>query len=239
MARKTKVQARETRQRIVDAARTVFHQWGVTHSSLDQVARVAQLTRGAIYWHFKDKVDLFLAVREDFLLPAFEEIDSIIRSARYDDPLDGIEASLGRFVHLLDTCSDVKMVLETVINRCEHVAEFADVQSDLNRPAIRFLATLESAYRRAGALGTLRPGLDPRLVASDTLAFTEGLVRRILAADADPESRGRLGELISLHVALRRWPPAGAASGSGQRIPSKSPPATLCHQPTCRDNTER
>ena len=212
MARKTKAQARETRQRIVDAARMVFHQWGVTRSSLDCVAHAANLTRGAIYWHFKDKFDLFLAVREDALLPAFEEIDLIIRSNRHDDPLDGIEASLGRFIRILDTCPDVKMVLETVINRCEHVAEFADVQSDLNVPALQFLATLERAYYRAAALGTLRPGLDPQLLASDTFAFVVGLVRRILADGDDQQFRHRVGELISLHLALRRLGPGDAVN---------------------------
>jgi len=205
MARKTKEQARETRQQIIDAARTVFHQYGVTHSSLDRVAQVADLTRGAIYWHFKDKVELFLAVREDVLSPMFEEVDSIISSDSYADPLDGIEASLRRFFQILDDCPGIRTVLETIVNRCEHVAEFANVQSDLDGPVAEFLSRLEQAYQKAAALGTLGSSLDPTLVARDTSAFTCGLAHRILTGDADCGLRDHVSKLISLHMALRRF----------------------------------
>ena len=204
MARKTKVQARETRQQIIDAARVVFHQRGVSHSSLDGVARVAGLTRGAIYWHFKDKAELFLAVRANVLFPVFEEIDAIIGSDAYVDPLDGIETALRRFFQILDDCPGVRMVLETIVNRCERVAEFASVQSELDRPTTEFLTKLEYAYREAAALGTLRAGLDPKLIARDTWAFTYGLMYRLLAGDADSGFRHHVPEMIALHLSLRR-----------------------------------
>ncbi len=205
MARKTKEQALETRQQIIDAARTVFHQSGVNRSSLDRVAQVAGLTRGAIYWHFKDKVELFLAVRVNVLFPMFEEIDSIIRSDSYADPLDGIEAALRRLFQILEDCPSVRMVLETMVNRCEHVAEFANVQSDRDGAATEFLSRLEYAYRRAAALGTLGSGLDPKLIARDTWAFAYGVMCRILGGDADCGFRNHVRELISLHMALRRF----------------------------------
>jgi TetR/AcrR family acrAB operon transcriptional repressor len=198
------MQARETRQQIIDAARMVFHQWGVSHSSLDKVARMAGLTRGAIYWHFKDKAELFLAVRANVLFPVFEEIDSMIGSGAYVDPLDGIETALRRFFQILDDCPGVRMLLETLVNRCERVAEFAGVQSELDGRAAEFLARLEPGYRQAAALGTLRPGLDPRLVARDTSAFTYGLVYRLLAGGADGGFQHRVAEMIALHMSLRR-----------------------------------
>lgn len=204
MVRKTKEQAKETRQQIIDAARTVFHQWGVSRASLDRVARAAGLTRGAIYWHFKDKAELFLAVRENVLLPVHVEIDAIIGSARHADPLDGIEAALRRFFQALDESPAVRMVLETIACRCEQVAEFADVQSEIDRPTHAFLARLEAAYREAAAVGTLRAGPDPGLLARDTWAFASGLMYRLLAYEADREIGVHVREMISLHMALRR-----------------------------------
>lgn len=59
MARKTKQQALETRQHILDVAMRLFSQQGVSATSLAQIAQAAGVTRGAIYWHFKDKSDLF------------------------------------------------------------------------------------------------------------------------------------------------------------------------------------
>ena len=62
MARCTKEQALETRTRILDAAEDVFNANGVSKTSLADVAAAAGLTRGAIYWHFANKTDLFAAM---------------------------------------------------------------------------------------------------------------------------------------------------------------------------------
>ncbi len=59
MARKTKQQALETRQHILDVALRLFSQQGVSSTSLAAIAKEAGVTRGAIYWHFKNKSDLF------------------------------------------------------------------------------------------------------------------------------------------------------------------------------------
>ena len=59
MTRKTKQQALETRQHILDVALRLFSQQGVSSTSLAAIAKEAGVTRGAIYWHFKNKSDLF------------------------------------------------------------------------------------------------------------------------------------------------------------------------------------
>ena len=62
MVRRTKADAEATRDQLLDAAQTVFYEKGVAGASLAEVAKEAGLTRGAIYWHFGDKVDLFNAL---------------------------------------------------------------------------------------------------------------------------------------------------------------------------------
>lgn len=64
MARKTKQEAQETRQYILDVALRLFSQQGVSSTSLGEIAKAAGVTRGAIYWHFKDKSDLFSEIWE-------------------------------------------------------------------------------------------------------------------------------------------------------------------------------
>lgn len=59
MARKTKKQAQETRQQILDTALRVFSEHGVSATSLSDIATAAGVTRGAIYWHFKNKAEIF------------------------------------------------------------------------------------------------------------------------------------------------------------------------------------
>src|SRR5471030_1487404 len=66
MARKTKLQALETRQQILNAAIREFSARGVASTSLTDIANAAGVTRGAIYWHFKNKVELFNAIWEAY-----------------------------------------------------------------------------------------------------------------------------------------------------------------------------
>ncbi|MBP7452453.1 MAG: TetR family transcriptional regulator [Ottowia sp.] len=74
MARRTKEDAQATRTALLDAAEHVFLQCGVARTSLAEIAQAAGLTRGAIYWHFKDKSDLFMAMLERVTLPLEAEL---------------------------------------------------------------------------------------------------------------------------------------------------------------------
>jgi TetR/AcrR family acrAB operon transcriptional repressor len=69
MARRTKEEALATRHLILDTAEHVFLRRGVTRTSLQEIAQEAGLTRGAIYWHFQNKADVFDAMMQRVKLP--------------------------------------------------------------------------------------------------------------------------------------------------------------------------
>ncbi|MCR5536786.1 MAG: TetR family transcriptional regulator [Succinivibrio sp.] len=58
MARSTPKQAEQTRKLILKTALKLFAKQGYDETSLSDIATAAGITRGAIYWHFKDKIDL-------------------------------------------------------------------------------------------------------------------------------------------------------------------------------------
>ncbi len=60
--RKTKEEAQQTKEALLAAALEVFYQRGVSRASLHEIATAAGVTRGALYWHFKNKEDLFDAL---------------------------------------------------------------------------------------------------------------------------------------------------------------------------------
>ncbi len=62
MARKTKEEAAETRQNILDAALKVFCEKGYSKTTFVDIAREIGLSKGAVYWHFKTKPDLLAAI---------------------------------------------------------------------------------------------------------------------------------------------------------------------------------
>ena len=96
MARKTKDEALATRATIVDAARRVFYARGVGRTSLDQVAKAAGVTRGAVYWHFANKAELFFAVKEAYT-GSFESLKDILNDPSSTDPLGLIGCFLKQF----------------------------------------------------------------------------------------------------------------------------------------------
>jgi TetR/AcrR family transcriptional regulator, acrAB operon repressor len=204
MVRKTKEDAERTRQDIIESARSVFHQCGVSRSTLERIAKEAGVTRGAIYWHFKDKAELFFAMREDVFAPMVERTDSLLFSEAYDNPLDAIEASLQEFFRVLDDCPVVREVFEIMISRCEYVDEFAAVQEEAGRPTLEFLEKMERFYRKAADKGTLREGLDPLATARDTWAFASGLLHLMLGCQKGSDLDRNIPAMITMHMALRR-----------------------------------
>ena len=60
--RKTKAEALKTREYLMLAALDTFYRRGVARASLNEIAQTAGVTRGALYWHFKNKEDLFDAL---------------------------------------------------------------------------------------------------------------------------------------------------------------------------------
>lgn len=73
--RRTKAEAAETRASILVAAEKLFFEKGVANSTLDEIATAAGVTRGAIYWHFESKSDLFLAMYDSVRLPQISMVD--------------------------------------------------------------------------------------------------------------------------------------------------------------------
>ena len=57
--RKTKEDAAATRKALLEAALTVFSRQGYAATRLEDVAKEAGVTRGAIYWHFGSKAELY------------------------------------------------------------------------------------------------------------------------------------------------------------------------------------
>src|ERR1044072_7054011 len=91
MARKTREEALATRERLLDAAELLFREHGVTRTSLAEVATAAGMTRGAGYWHFKDKAELFCAMCARATLPLEANFERSGQDAQ-TDPLGTLRA---------------------------------------------------------------------------------------------------------------------------------------------------
>lgn len=122
MPRRTKAEALETREQIIDAAEYVFHEKGVSRTSLNDIAKRAGVTRGAIYWHFKNKHDVFVAMLERQRLP-MEALGDRAIDPNESDPLGKFRDFL--IYVLCETARDPhrRRVFEIMFHKCEFTAE--------------------------------------------------------------------------------------------------------------------
>ena len=58
-------QSQRTRRALLDTARTIFAAQGYAAASTEEIVRRAGVTRGALYYHFRDKAALFEAVFDE------------------------------------------------------------------------------------------------------------------------------------------------------------------------------
>ncbi|WP_256937397.1 TetR family transcriptional regulator, partial [Enterobacter chuandaensis] len=86
MARKKKEEAQQTRQQLIEAAIGQFATRGVANTTLTDIADAAKVTRGAIYWHFASKAEIFNAIWEQ-QLPLRDVIRDRLSLSENDDPL--------------------------------------------------------------------------------------------------------------------------------------------------------
>ena len=86
MARKKKEVAQQTRQQLIEAAIGQFATRGVASTTLTDIADAAKVTRGAIYWHFTSKAEIFNAIWEQ-QLPLRDIICDRLSLSENDDPL--------------------------------------------------------------------------------------------------------------------------------------------------------
>ena len=130
MARRTKADAEVTRSRLLDAAERLFQERGVSRTSLADIATAAGTTRGAIYWHFEDKADLFNAMMERVTLPLEQTLACVGESApTLHDPLQALRASMLGALRKTARHDQTRRVFEIATHQVEYNDEMLAVRA--------------------------------------------------------------------------------------------------------------
>lgn len=125
MARKTKEESQRTRDRILDAAEHVFMSKGVANTTMGDIADHAGVSRGAVYGHYKNKIDVCVAMSDRALAAAV----ALTRVRTDGQALESLYASMLQYVRIYSEEGSMQRVLEILYDKCE--------QSDENAPLLR------------------------------------------------------------------------------------------------------
>lgn len=184
MARRTKQEAQETRTRLLDAAEQLFHERGVSRTSLQDIAQAAGVTRGAVYWHFEDKVQLFDAMMQRATMPLEEGIEAAT-SPSPDRPLEDLRLGLLNVFHCTVNNARTRRAFEIANLRVEFVGELTSILERKVAAHRDWTLHNRSAFERAIALGQLPADLDTQRAAIGLMALVGGLLHHWML---DPES---------------------------------------------------
>lgn len=176
MPRRSKADAQLTRERILDAAEHAFLQAGVSRTSLEQIAQRAGVTRGAVYFHFRDKADLFNAMLNRVTLPLEQQI-RLSGDRQVADPVAQVRRSFVAALKATVEDPQVRRVIEITLHRVEHTPELQGVRERRLRGHQRRVADIERGFRRAARQGDWRPAVSARVAALGVHALVDGLIQ--------------------------------------------------------------
>jgi len=179
MARRTKQEAEETRQQIIEAAEQCFHQKGIARTTLGDVAQTAGVTRGAIYWHFTDKSELLDVLLQRMTLP-LDEIAEATRNTAEPDPLGRMRELLVQIFRRVELDASSRRMHEIMFHRCE----LTEAQNDTNQRLLQLYNThsehTELALRNACAKGQLPASLHLPTATLALKGFIVGVIHQWL-----------------------------------------------------------
>lgn len=118
--RKTKLDAMRTRQLLIDTAIAEFARRGVSNTTLTDIADAAHVTRGAIYWHFSSKAELFNEIwkqQEEIKKTAY------LNSDVHHEPLAQLREILKEPLKAVAVDPKRRALMDILYHKCEFTAD--------------------------------------------------------------------------------------------------------------------
>ncbi len=176
MVRRSRQDSLATRELILDTAEVLFARNGVSRTCLDEIAKAAGLTRGAIYGHFKDKADMFNAMMQRVLLPMEQDM------TRDDDreianPLSHVRESFLNALRKTVNDPQVRRVFEIATHKVEYVDELRAVRERHLAVRDNMMTHVRQRLTEAELRGLLGRGVPARTAAFGLHALIDGLIQ--------------------------------------------------------------
>lgn len=168
MARRTKEDAEKTRESLLDAAEAVFLRKGVAASTLEDIAKEAGVTRGAIYWHFENKIAIFRAMHDRVKSPMdvlFEELTA------GPDPLSGLRTLCQHVLSRVVEDEHARNVFTILRLRADNMEDGQEIIAKRKEVIEKFIRVFKLVEKS----GRLAPGMTPETAALGLHTVFSGL----------------------------------------------------------------
>jgi AcrR family transcriptional regulator len=175
MAKRTKQEALETRQAILVSAIDVFYDKGVAGASLNEIAEHAGVSRGAIYWHFNNKLDIFHALYEQL---HGSVMDTVLQDLETDhpEPLQQLESLCVAILQDMETDTSKAKMLSILFMKCDYSGDMEVFLHQQNDDKIKSIALFSRYFERAKEQHHLSKDVDCHTLTLSLSFFLTGIL---------------------------------------------------------------
>ena len=170
---------RDTRQRILDAAIDVFSQKGYHDARVDDIVDASGTSKGAVYFHFKSKQQIFLAIIDQFALILAERLTEAI--VAHDEGIQRVNAALATCLEVFGEYHDLAKIF--LIQAAGLGATFEEKRLEIHNT---FVMVIKSYLDQAVTGGDVPP-VDTEITALAWVgAINEVVIRWVLTGYPEP-----------------------------------------------------
>lgn len=211
LMRRTKAEALKTREYLMFSALDVFYERGVSRASLNEIAQNAGVTRGALYWHFKNKEDLFDALFQHLFQDISQELQEDIQKDTPDLWVN-FQRSLIDMVHRVQHNDAHHKFCNILHLKCEHTKQNQSITLLMRNYSDMWNTLLTSAVSACVKQKSLPENLDIPLAVLFIQSTVTGLLHTWLAQSekfdlskvAEPQIVTCLNALVHAPTLLKR-----------------------------------
>lgn len=178
--RRTKEEAAITREQLLKNALAAFSKKGYAATTLEDIAREAKVTRGAIYWHFGGKAELYNTLIREYS----DKGNAIVQQAASEGGtlLDILRRVFVRQLQAIEEDPALRALMELQLFKTGLVPELEEGRKQQIESSVGLIEMMTGIMGQGIQSGLLRSDVDPKEMARAYLAFQNGLIHLWLTA---------------------------------------------------------
>lgn len=180
MARKTKAEALKTRQMLIESAIEQFARNGVANTTLTDIADAAGVTRGAVYWHFTSKIDIFNAIWEQ-QAPLRDIIYHQTKEYVHANPLIHLRNQFVTALQYIAADTRLRALMQILYHRCEFIDDMMPEEQIRQKIGFSY-ENVRQVLKESIAMGVLPADININIVLIMLHGFFSGVIKNWLMA---------------------------------------------------------
>ena len=203
--KRTKEEAAVTRITLLKTALTLFSTKGYAATSIDDITKAAKMTRGALYYHFTNKADLYNTLIEEVSATGANIVQqAVAEGGTFTEILKRV--FIRQLVYIEEN-KEARAVMELALFKTETHLELQSGREKQIESGKLMIESIAQAMQVGVAGGELRNDISPREMARSFVAFQNGVIQLWLAAPKAFSLKGSAGTFADILITgLKKTP---------------------------------